>query len=147
MQQSVSISMRTNCALLFADLVLSWYESLFLLGLVILHHSSNKTTSAAYGINISKLIRYFGTRSCYADFIKRHQYLSKKLMKQSYIVCQRTSRLMSKKSKTEDTKVFVDKYSLTQIIHDGFKVYILSTEVVYPLNYVLQCFVFVFVYF
>ena len=85
------------------------------------HLSSNIPTSPAYGIYISQLIRYSRACSSYSDFVKRHQCLSRKLMKQGYVKERLVLFLKKFIGRYQD---LVDKYSVStsQIIHDGLDV-------------------------
>ena len=100
------------------------------------HLSSIIPISPAYGIYVSKLVRYLRACSSYADFVKRIQSLSRKLIKQGNVKERLVLFLTKFIGRYQN---LADKYSVStsQLIHDGLDVKIMGTDVVYHLNNVL----------
>ena len=83
------------------------------------HLSNNIPTTPAYGI--FHRIRYSRASGCYLDFVKRHQFLSRKLINQGYV---KVRLVLFLKKFIGRYQELVDKYSVStsQIIQDGLEV-------------------------
>jgi hypothetical protein len=80
---------------------------------------SNIPSSPAYGVYISKLIRYASASSNYSDFLKRHLHLRNRLLDQGYEEIRFIRSLKKFIFRYQD---IVEIYSVSAetIINDGF---------------------------
>ena len=84
-----------------------------------LQYVQQYTTSPAYGIYISQLIRYARASSNYSDFLKQHLHLRNRLLDQDYKKI-RLIRYLKKFIFRYQDLVAIYSVSAEKIINDGF---------------------------